>query len=77
MKRRMEHRDALEVDVTENGFLTITQEDHPQDTEARVVYLEPTQVPVLIEWLNELLPEVEQAWTMQHQTEVRKGAGTS
>ena len=51
--RRMEARPALEVYLSEKGHVCILQEGEGYDD---CVTLEPAQVPVVIQWLLELVP---------------------
>lgn len=74
MKRRMEPREALEAAITVDGFLCITQED-PQETEPRAIFLEPAQIPTVIEWLNEMLPECEKVFHAKREAR-RKGSSS-
>ena len=55
MTRRMESRNALEVYVSDKNFVCIKEEDF-QDGD-KIIILEPSQVPTLIEWLREALDE--------------------
>lgn len=64
MTRRMEARPALEVYLSDPGFICIKQENDdfhrsPDEADA-VIVLQPDQVPTVIAWLQEVLDQREQ-----------------
>jgi hypothetical protein len=61
MTRRMESRNAIEVYVSDKNFVCIKEEDfHDGD---KIIVLEPSQVPHLIEWLKEAVDEALDAFS--------------
>ena len=58
MPRRMEERPALEVYVSEKGYVCIKQERlHDEDV---VVAIEPGQVLAVVQWLKDAQPEAQE-----------------
>jgi len=57
IERRLEAREAISAYVDEQGFICLRQEDTTGNDDA-VIILNPSDVPTVIAWLQELLDEV-------------------
>lgn len=59
MERSMPGRDPLEVYISEAGNICIKQDaPYGMGEEDKVIVLEPSQVPTVIQWLHDCLKEV-------------------
>ena len=57
-KRRLETREAIEAYISEGGFICLKQDNSVEQHEDTICML-PHDVPKIINWLQELLKEIE------------------
>ncbi|MBI4833161.1 MAG: hypothetical protein HY801_16720 [Candidatus Lindowbacteria bacterium] len=55
-KRRIEGRESIEAYISQSGFICLSQPD-PLDNGENIIQMTEFDVPLIVEWLQELLQE--------------------
>ena len=57
-EKRLPSRAATEAYVSEAGFVCLKQEENGEES---MVFLHPDDIPTIVSWLEELVPEAREA----------------